>query len=184
MIGFLGVSGSSYAIDTYTATTQTLKIPQVMVGATTYNDVVLKLKDFEILSIGSDPLIGILKDNFIMQFISAVRQDGQLHVKIKVTSVGQDRENRIAGFNNKARITDDKGNIYDAKTVKIPRNNVDKEGDTDNHLFDADIPAEVIITFDKIDPQASKINLLDLVFSRGQSYQIRDIPFDEFTFGS
>ncbi|MCK4494047.1 MAG: hypothetical protein KAU26_08315 [Methylococcales bacterium] len=186
IIALLGFTGSSYATDTFTATTSTLKVPEVRVGDTTYYDVVLKLKDFEVLAVGSNPLTGVLKGNFVMQLISVVRQSGQLHVKINVTSVGKDRENRIAGFNNKARLTDDKGNVYDATSVTIPRINktYKSKHHADNHLFDADAPVEVVITFDDIDPQATKIELLDLVFKRGEDYKIRNIPFTEFEFGS
>lgn len=180
----LSFSGNSYAVDTYTAINKTLKIPQVIVGDTTYNDVVLKLNDFEVLAVGTDPLVGILKDNFVMQFISAVRQAGQLHVTIRVTSVGEDRENRIAhGFNAKARLTDNKGTIYDAATVTIPRINQTYDGaHINNHLFDADTPVEIVITFDNMDPQATEISLLDLVFRQGQSYKVRNIQFEEFSF--
>ena len=81
LVALLGFSGSSYAINvsptktnTFTATTNTLKVPEVRVGDTTYYDVVLKLKEYEVLAVGSDPLVGVLKDHFVMQFVSAVRQ--------------------------------------------------------------------------------------------------------------
>ena len=190
ILALLGFTGSSYAVDvstaktnTFTAITNTLKIPAVRMGDTTYYDVVLKLKDYDVLAVGSDPLVGVLKDNFVMQFVSATRQSGQLHVKIKVTSVGEDRTNRIAGFGNKARLTDDKGHVYDAISVTIPRiNETSKSNHFDNHLFDGDIPVDVIITFDELDPQATKIDLLHLVFNKGQDYKIREIPFEDFNF--
>ncbi|MCK5828894.1 MAG: hypothetical protein KAH20_01155 [Methylococcales bacterium] len=150
------------------------------VGDTTYRDVVLKLNDFEVLVVGSDPLVGILEDNFVVQLISAVRKSEQLPVKLKVTSVGQDRDrdNHIVGVNTKARLTDDKGRIYDAASFTIPRINTTYKSAVPDHLFDADTPLEIIITFDNIAPLATKISLLDLVFYKGQSYKIRDIQFE------
>lgn len=118
----------------YKFTTKTLTVPQVMVGDTTYNDVVLQLNDFEVLAIGTDPLVGILDDGVVLQFVSAVRQAGQLHLTMKITSKNEDRKFFVGAW-HKARVTDNKGLIYDVAKVSIPR--INKTDTYINHSFDA-----------------------------------------------
>jgi hypothetical protein len=171
----LGFISNSYAVDTYSFTIKTLTIPQVMVGDTTYNDVVLKLNDFEVISLGADPLVGILDDGLVLQLVSAVKQAGQLHVTLKLTHKGRDKPYCIGCA--KARITDNKGSIYDEETVSIPR--INKTSSSFSHLLDADTPVTVIYTFDEFDPQATMISLLDIVIGSSK-YKLRDIPVSEF----
>lgn len=174
----LGAASTSYAVDTYDFTTKTMTVPQVMVGDTTYNDVVLKLNDFEVVSVGADPLVGVLKENLVLQLVKATRQSGQLHITMELTSKGEDRTYYIG--DDKARVTDNKGSIYDLESVSIPRIN---ETSTSwlNHMLDADTPVTVIYTYDNFDPQATKIDLLDIEFDHSK-YKLRDIAIEEFTF--
>lgn len=176
----LGFTNNCYAIDTYSFTEKTLTVPQVMVGDITYNDVVLKLNDFEVIAIGADPLVGILDDGVVLQFASAVRQAGQLHLTMKITSKDEDRKFFVGEW-YKARVTDNKGLIYDVAKVSIPR--INETSNYISHLFDADTPVTVIYTFDNLDPQATAITLLDVLFgSSSPSYKLRDLPIEEFQF--
>jgi hypothetical protein len=174
----LGFINNSYAIDTYNFTTKTLKIPQVMVGDTTFNDVEIKLNDFEVLAVGDDPLVGILDEGLVLQFTSATRQAGQLHITMELTSKDKDRSYRV-GKSHKARVTDNIGLIYDVESVSIPR--ISESETSIFHLFDADTPVTVIYTFDDLDPQATSISLLDILFgSNSPAYKLRDLPIEEF----
>ncbi len=171
----LGFASNIYAVDTYNFTTKTLTIPQVLVGDTTYNDVVLKLNDFEVLAVGDDPLVGILDENLVLQFVDATRQAGQLHITMKLTSKGKDRSYCIGC--GKARVTDDKGSIYDRETISIPR--INETSVAISHLLDADTPVTVIYTYDDFDPQATMISLFDIRIGSSY-YKLRDLPIKEF----
>ncbi len=146
-----------------------------MVGDTTYNDVVLKLNDFEVLSAGADPLVGILDEGLVLQFVDATRQAGQLHITMKLTHKDTDGSYCIGC--SKARVTDDKGSIYDKETVSIPR--INKTVSHMAHLFDADTPVTVIYTYDDFDPQATMISLFEIVIGSSK-YKLRDLPVKEF----
>lgn len=174
----MGFAHNSHAIDTYNFTTKTLIIPQVMVGDITYNDVTLRMNDFEVLGIGSNPLTGILNDGVVLQFNSAVRQAGQLHITMTVTSKGKDR--KMSPGYKKHRVTDNKGAIYDLNAVATPRSN-ETSSSYIGHTFDADTPVTVIYTYDKFDPQASIISLLDMHID-SRNFKLRDIPVTEFDF--
>jgi hypothetical protein len=172
-----GFATNSHAIDNYELSTRVLTIPQVLVGTTTYNNVVLNLRDFDILKIDPNPLTGVVSDHFLLQFVSATLQGEQAKITFDLTSQGGDKSVEVGsdGTLAKARITDDLGNVYDASTVQI------RNFTKDNWLsyqFDADIPSRVVITYDKVATNAKGIALLDLkLFASDASFRIGNLPF-------
>jgi hypothetical protein len=56
------VSVNAWAIDTFEATTSLLKIDAVVINGVQYNNVVLKLKDVDLVSVGSSAPYGAVSD--------------------------------------------------------------------------------------------------------------------------
>lgn len=173
----LGVVSDTYAIDNYDPTTQTLIIPQVLVGSTTYNNVVLSLRDFGLVKIDANPLQGIINNGFLMQFVSATLQGGQAKITLNLTSQGKDAAVEVGDDNTlaKARFTDDKGNIYDPVSVQIRNKTGNKYI---NYQFDADIPSTVVLTYDSVPSNTKSISLFDMkLFYSDANFRIGNIPF-------
>ncbi len=175
----LGLVHNAYAIDKFDTSTQTLTIPQVLVGTTTYNNVVLKLKDFSLVSIDPNPQTGISNGDFLMQFVSATLQGGQAKITIALTSLGRDKEVEVGddGELAKARFTDDQGNIYDPSLVQVRNKSSQPPTRYIKYQFNADIPSNVVLTYDNVPASAKSIALLDLkLFSSEAKFRIGNIP--------
>ncbi|NOT85644.1 MAG: hypothetical protein HOP02_12895 [Methylococcaceae bacterium] len=173
----LGFMSDSYAIDNYDPATQTLTIPQVLVGNTTYNNVVLSLRDFGLVKIDANPSVGIVHSGFLMQFVSAKLQGGQAKITLNLTSQGKDLAVEVGddGTLAKARFTDENGNIYDPVTVQIRNKTHDKYI---NYQFDADIPSTVVLTYDNVPSNTKSISLFDMkLFYSDAKFSFGNIPF-------
>lgn len=176
---------TTQAADHYDPATQNLTIPQVVINNTTFTNVVVKLKDIEVLKIDPNPLVGVVDGGFLMQLVSAVQQGSQVKVVVKVTSQFKDRTADI-GFSSydrmKARLTDDQGNTYEPKSVQV--GNKTGESYLNGYPFAADITTTITLTYNNIATNAIGIGLLDFLIdisneSTKPSYKVRNIPFQK-----
>lgn len=175
----LGLVNNVQAIDKFDPATQTLTIPQVLVGTTTYNNVVLNLKDFSLVSIDPNPQTGITNSDFLMQFVSATLQGGQAKITFNLTSLGKDKEVEVGddGELAKARFTDDQGNVYDPALVQVRNKSSQPPTRYIRYQFNADIPSTVVITYDNVPASAKSISLFDLkLFYSDAKFRIGNIP--------
>jgi hypothetical protein len=175
---------AAHAADNYDTNTKTLTIQQVVVGNITYSNVVLKLKDFDVLKVDPNPSVGVVDEDFLFQFVSATLQGSQATVKVKITSQFKDIT-AMVGRNGSAiaQLTDDQGNVYSHDLVQIGN---DSSSGHLNHPFAADIPTTVTFTYKNIALNATGIGLLNLVLVRidptpqvSYSYKLRNIPFQK-----
>lgn len=185
----LSFMANTQAADTYDAPSQILTIPQVVVGNTTFSNVVVKLKDIEVLKSDPNPLVGVVDQGFLMQFISAVQQGSQVKVTLQVTSQFKDRKADIGGDPytgnnyNYARLTDDKGNVYTPKTTLVGNINSGTSTYVRDFPFSADIVTTIVLTYDNLATNATGIGSLDIVLYASDhtkpTYKVRNITFQK-----
>jgi hypothetical protein len=185
----LGLIADAHAADSYDPSSQTLTIPQVVVNDTTFTNVVVRLKDFELLRFDPVPLVGVVDNGFLFLFKSAALQGNQLKVILEFTSQAKDRTASVGYQQNwesyyDAKLTDDKGNLYEPKSILV--GNVSglsySPAVVSKYPFAADITTTVTLTYDNIATNATGIGLLDVhLLNTGDNskpaYKIRNIPF-------
>ncbi len=171
------IATSSQAIDEYQPATQTLDIPRVQVGTTIYKDVVLELRDFEVLRVGADPFEGVVDNGVLVQFVSATQQGEQMKLALNITTLlpevgtGSVIESYLLigdSFPNFAKtiITDDKGNTYSPDVVTIENTITSEENEPFLYfILNANTPTSVVFTYNNVASDAESIQFLYVAFS-------------------
>lgn len=121
------------------------------------------------------PVIMKAEDHSVLFALHECRKSGSsITCVFSLTNKGQDRRFRLSTYESK--LFDELGNGYSGSEVQI----ANKTGNTPEIVFISGVTTKAQITFDKVEPNAMKITLLNIGFLVGNDYDLsvkfRNVP--------
>jgi hypothetical protein len=171
----IAAANTAYAAnDVFDASTSLLTIPSITVGTTTFTNVVVRLRAYDVLAVDPNPLPGLVYDSFLYQYKGCSIQGNQMTCNLVLTSQFQ---NRTKGVGNSCsgdyiQMSDDKGNVYTPSFVSIANQSNTCNQAVHNFPFVADTPVAVSFKFDNIATNATSIALLSV-----GKFSVKNQPF-------